>query len=255
KPAAPTVTPQNDGSVDVTPAAGTDTLEITYTPEGETNPKTITVKKGNDGKWKGENTPEGVKVDENTGKVTIPANKVADGSTVTAKDKKGNGTNSDEATGKAGNNPTTPEAKPAAPTVTPQNDGSVDVTPAAGTDTLEITYTPEGETNPKTITVKKGNDGKWKGENTPEGVKVDENTGKVTIPANKVADGSTVTAKDKKGNGTNSDEATGKAGNNPTTPEAKPAAPTVTPQNDGSVDVTPAAGTDTLEITYTPEGE
>ncbi|MFP1720271.1 hypothetical protein ACLD5P_00485, partial [Gardnerella leopoldii] len=151
KPAAPTVTPQNDGSVDVTPAAGTDSLEITYTPEGETNPKTITVKKGNDGKWKGDNTPEGVTVDEGTGKVTIPANKVKDGSEVTAKDKKGN-TASDSATGKAGNNPTTPEAKPAAPTVTPQNDGSVDVTPAAGTDSLEITYTPEGETNPKTIT-------------------------------------------------------------------------------------------------------
>ncbi|WP_391496400.1 Ig-like domain-containing protein [Gardnerella swidsinskii] len=103
KPAAPKVEPQNDGSVDVTPAAGTDTLEITYTPEGETNPKTITVKKGNDGKWKGENTPEGVTVDEGTGKVTIPANKVKDGSSVTAKDKKGNNT-SDEATGKAGNN-------------------------------------------------------------------------------------------------------------------------------------------------------
>ncbi|MFW0895248.1 HYR domain-containing protein, partial [Gardnerella sp. Marseille-Q9179] len=110
-----------------------------------------------------------------------------------------------DSAGNTGTTTLTVTVKPAAPTVTPQNDGSVDVTPAAGTDTLEITYTPEGETNPKTITVKKGNDGKWKGENTPEGVKVDENTGKVTIPANKVADGSTVTAKDKKGNGTNSD--------------------------------------------------
>ncbi|MDK7085530.1 hypothetical protein QP360_06850, partial [Gardnerella leopoldii] len=86
----PTVKPQNDGSVDVTPAAGTDSLEITYTPEGEnTTPTNFTVKKEN-GKWKGENTPEGVTVDENTGKVTIPANKVKDGSEVKAKDKKGN---------------------------------------------------------------------------------------------------------------------------------------------------------------------
>ncbi|MDK7064328.1 hypothetical protein, partial [Gardnerella vaginalis] len=99
-------------------------------------------------------------------KVTIPANKVKDGSEVKAKDKKGN-TASDETTGKAGNNPTTPETKPTAPTVKPQNDGSVDVTPAAGTDSLEITYTPEGEnTTPTNFTVKKEN-GKWKGENTP----------------------------------------------------------------------------------------
>ncbi|NSX31278.1 hypothetical protein [Gardnerella leopoldii] len=218
KPAVPTVKPQDNGSVDVTPAAGTDTLEITYTPEGETNEKTITVKKGNDGKWKIDgNTPEGVTVDETTGKVTIPANKIKDNSDVKAKDKKGNNT-SDEATGKAGNNPTTPETKPAAPTVTVptsgKDQGSATITPAAGTDTLEITYTPEGETNEKTITVKKGNDGKWKIDgNTPEGVTVDETTGKVTIPANKIKDNSDVKAKDKKGNNT-SDEATGKAGNN-----------------------------------------
>ncbi|WP_246904909.1 hypothetical protein [Gardnerella vaginalis] len=210
KPAAPTVTPQNDGSVDVTPADGTDTLEITYTPEGETNEKTITVKKNNDGNWTGE-TPEGVTVDGKTGKVTIPAKQVKDGSDVKAKDKKGD-TSSEEATGKAKDNPTTPEAKPAVPTVTPQDDGSVDVTPADGTDTLEITYTPEGETNEKTITVKKNNDGNWTGE-TPEGVTVDGKTGKVTIPAKQVKDGSDVKAKDKKGD-TSSEEATGKAGNN-----------------------------------------
>ena len=213
-PAAPTITPKDDGSVEVTPAADTDTLEITYTPEGEnTNPTNFTVKKEN-GKWKkGDNTPDGVTVDENTGKVTIPANKVKDGSDVKAKDKKGNNTSS-ETTGKAGNNPTTPATTPAAPTITPKDDGSVEVTPAADTDTLEITYTPEGEnTNPTNFTVKKEN-GKWKkGDNTPDGVTVDENTGKVTIPANKVKDGSDVKAKDKKGNNTSS-ETTGKAGNN-----------------------------------------
>ncbi|MCZ3626769.1 hypothetical protein, partial [Lactobacillus crispatus] len=133
-----------------TPADGTDTLEITYTPEGETNEKTFTVTKGNDGNWTGQ-TPDGVTVDKTTGKVTIPANKVEDGSTVKAKDKKGNNTSS-ETTGKAKNNPTTPATTPDAPTVTPQDNGSVDVTPADGTDTLEITYTPEGETNEKTFT-------------------------------------------------------------------------------------------------------
>ncbi|MFP1715768.1 hypothetical protein ACLD5N_00400, partial [Gardnerella leopoldii] len=123
-----------------------------------------------------------------------------------------------DSAGKTGTAKLTITVKPAAPTVTVptsgKDQGSATITPAAGTDTLEITYTPEGETKEKTITVKKGNDGKWKIDgNTPEGVTVDETTGKVTIPANKIKDGSSVTAKDKKGNNT-SDEATGKAGNN-----------------------------------------
>lgn len=86
------------------PAKDTDTLEITYTPEGDNKEKTITVKKDSDGKWKkGDDTPEGVTVNENTGEVTIPANKIKDGSSVSAIDKKGDNT-SDKATGKAGSN-------------------------------------------------------------------------------------------------------------------------------------------------------
>ncbi|MFU0562656.1 hypothetical protein ACMZ89_00445 [Gardnerella vaginalis] len=221
KPDAPTVTVptsgKDQGSATITPAADTDTLEITYTPEGEANEKTITVKKGNDGNWTGENIPTGVTVDKATGKVTIPADKIKDNSEVKAKDSK-NGTKSDEKTGQTGTNPTTPvTTKPDAPTVTVptsgKDQGSATITPAADTDTLEITYTPEGEANEKTITVKKGNDGNWTGENIPTGVTVDKATGKVTIPADKIKDSSDVKAKDKKGN-TSSDEATGKAGTN-----------------------------------------
>ncbi|MFN2631787.1 hypothetical protein AB9R00_11740, partial [Neisseria gonorrhoeae] len=129
-----------------------------------------------------------------------------DGSSVTAVDKKGENT-SEKATGNAGKNPTAPATKPAAPTVTtPANgdgQGSATITPATDTDSLEITYTPEGEDNPKTITVKKDTDGKWKkGKDTPEGVTVNETTGKVTIPADKIKDGSSVTAVDKKGENT-----------------------------------------------------
>ncbi|MDK8234232.1 hypothetical protein QP740_05380, partial [Aerococcus christensenii] len=173
KPAAPTVSVPADGkdqgSATITPADGTDSLEITYTPEGENNEKTITVKKGGDGNWTGENTPDGVTVDKATGKVTIPADKVKDDSDVKAKDKKGDKASS-EATGKAKKNPTTPATTPDAPKVEPQDNGSVEVTPAKDTDTLEITYTPEDGTNEKTITVKKGGDGNWTGENTPDGV-------------------------------------------------------------------------------------
>ncbi|MFP1711802.1 hypothetical protein ACLD5X_05785, partial [Gardnerella vaginalis] len=222
KPAAPTVTVpasgNGQGSATITPATGTDSLVITYTPEDGTGEKTITVNKGNDNKWKIDGkTPDGVTVNENTGEVTIPANKIQDGSSVTAVDKKGNNT-SEKATGKAGNNPTTTETKPAAPTVTVpasgNGQGSATITPATGTDSLVITYTPEDGTGEKTITVNKGNDNKWKIDGkTPDGVTVNENTGEVTIPANKIQDGSSVTAVDKKGNNT-SEKATGKAGNN-----------------------------------------
>ncbi|WP_415698831.1 hypothetical protein, partial [Gardnerella vaginalis] len=158
------------------------------------NPKTITVKKGPDGNWTGKDIPTGVNVDGKTGKVTIPADKIKDNSDVTAQNSK-NGTKSEKATGQTGTNPSTaPETKPKAPTVTtPTNgdgQGSATITPATDTDSLEITYTPEGGTNPKTITVKKGPDGNWTGKDIPTGVNVDGKTGKVTIPADKIKDNS-----------------------------------------------------------------
>ncbi|MDK7192701.1 Rib/alpha-like domain-containing protein, partial [Bifidobacterium sp. UMB1197] len=151
-----------------------------------------------------------------------------------------------DSAGKTGNVTLKITVKPAAPTVTvPANgngQGSATITPAADTDTLEITYTPEGDnTNPTKFTVKKDTDGKWKkGQDTPAGVSVDETSGAVTIPADKIKDNSEVKAKDSK-NGTESDENTGQTGTNPT----KPAAPTVTvPANgngQGSATITPAA--------------
>ncbi len=112
------------------------------------------------------------------------------------------------------------ETAPAAPEVKAEDNGSVTVTPPADEDTksVEITYTPEGEeTEPKTITVTKGDDGKWTTDDTD--VEVDPETGKVTIPADKVKDGSEVkaTAKDEAGNKSKESKAT--AGNNPTTPD------------------------------------
>ena len=124
-----------------------------------------------------------------------------------------------DSAGKTGSTTLTITVKPDAPTVTVptsgKDQGSATITPAADTDTLVITYTPEGGDTTKTITVKKGGDGNWTGE-TPEGVTVDKTTGTVTIPADKVKDNSDVKAKDSK-NGTESEEKTGKTGTNPTT--------------------------------------
>ena len=83
-PAKPTVDAKDNGSVAVTPPADPDTqsVEVNYTDEAGT-PKTATLTKGNDGNWTS-NNPD-VAVDPVSGKATIPADKVKDGSPVTAK--------------------------------------------------------------------------------------------------------------------------------------------------------------------------
>ena len=81
KPQAPTVTPKENGSVEITPIlTGEGTTTITYTGEDNT-PQTVTVTKGENGTWTSSDPK--IAVDAN-GKVTIPAEKVKDGSPVTA---------------------------------------------------------------------------------------------------------------------------------------------------------------------------
>ena len=81
KPQAPTVTPKENGTVEITPIlTGEGTTTITYTGEDNT-PQTVTVTKTGDGTWTSSDPT--IAVDAN-GKVTIPADKVKDGSPVTA---------------------------------------------------------------------------------------------------------------------------------------------------------------------------
>ena len=82
KPQAPIVTPKENGTVEITPIlTGEGTTTITYTGEDNT-PQTVTVTKAGDGTWTSSDPK--ITVDAN-GKVTIPADKVKDGSPVTAK--------------------------------------------------------------------------------------------------------------------------------------------------------------------------
>ena len=240
-PAAPTVTANNDGSVDITPPTDADTKTVTVTyKDNDGNDKTVTATKGDDGNW---TVPEGseAKVDKTSGVITIPADKVKDGTDVTAKAKDATGNVSDPATDKAktssGGTDTT---APKAPTVTANNDGSVDITPPtdADTKTVDITYTPEGKTDPVTVTATKGDDGKW---TVPadSGLKVDEN-GKITIPADKVKDGTDVTAKAKDETGNVSDPATGKTPGSGET--AKPTIINGKAENDPSKTTTTVSG-------------
>ncbi|NRG68179.1 hypothetical protein HPB00_01555, partial [Streptococcus suis] len=256
-PELPTVVANEDGSVTVTPSttAGDDTktVDITYTDENGTE-QTVTVTKADDGTWTVP-TDSGVTVDPTTGAVTIPADKVQDGSTVSATSTDEAGNTSNPATDTAKNNPDT--TAPESPSVVANEDGSVTVTPSttAGDDTktVDITYTDENGTE-QTVTVTKEDDGTW---TVPadSGVTVDPTTGAVTIPADKVQDGSTVSATSTDEAGNTSNPATDTAKNNPDT--TAPEVPSVVANEDGSVTVTPSttAGDDTktVDITYTDE--
>ena len=253
-PAQPTVTAKDNGSVEVTPPADADTksVDVSYTDEAGT-PKTATLTKGTDGTWTSDN-PD-VAVDPITGKSTIPADKVQDGSPVKAKATDTAGNPSEEGTVNAGNNPATPDTTaPATPTVEAKDNGSVEITPPADADTksVEVSYTDEAGT-PKTATITKGEDGTWTS-NNPD-VALDPATGKATIPADKVQDGSPVKAKATDTAGNPSEEGTANAGNNPDT--TAPNAPEVTSSTtDGSVTVqvpSNAKTGDMVEVTITPD--
>ncbi|OFJ71252.1 hypothetical protein HMPREF2852_05660, partial [Anaerococcus sp. HMSC065G05] len=112
---------------------------------------------------------------------------------------------------------TTP-AKPDAPTLKANDDGSVTVTPPTDkdVDVVQITYTDENN-HQGTLVATKGDDGAWKlPDGTDPSIKIDPTTGVVTIPANQVKDGSEVKAIAEK-DGTHSDEAKVNAKNNPVT--------------------------------------
>ncbi|EEI82709.1 hypothetical protein, partial [Anaerococcus tetradius] len=86
--------------------------------------------------------PEGsdVKVDPDSGVITVPADKVADGTEVSAKAKDKTGNESTEA-GKATAKTPADTTAPQAPTVTANKDGSVTVTPPTDADTKEVSVT------------------------------------------------------------------------------------------------------------------
>ncbi|TNG92213.1 hypothetical protein, partial [Testudinibacter aquarius] len=244
-PHSPDVDAKDDGSVVITPPsdADTKTIDITYTKPDGTVTATKVVK-GDDGKWT--TTDPDVTVDPTTGVVTIPEDKVKDGTEVksTATDTSGNTSAPDSDIAKDVTAPTQPDVKA-------NDDGSVTITPPtdADTKTIDITYTkPDGTTT--TTTVSKDTDGKWT--STDQDVTVDPTTGVVTIPEDKVKDGTEVksTATDTSGNTSAPDSDIAKDVTAPTQPDVKA-------NDDGSVTITPPtdADTKTIDITYTkPDG-
>ena len=204
-PAKPSVEAKDNGSVDVTPPADADTksVEVNYTDEAGTA-KTATLTKGNDGNWTS-NNPD-VAVDPLSGKATIPADKVQDGSPVKAKATDTAGNTGEEGTANAGNNPDT--TAPAKPTVEAKMNGFVYITPPADAKSVEVHYIDK-EGNPQTVTITKDADKGWVSSNPDNDIWLNSETGKITLPAHKVKGGSLVkaSATDNKGNA--GEEATG----------------------------------------------
>ena len=227
-PPAPTAK-ESEGVITVTPPENTPAvngMEITYTPDGSEETKTFKVVKGTDDKWKidGENTPEGVTVDEN-GTVTIADGKAKEKTKVTAISSIDTNKKSLEK-----GEVEVPESKaPEAPTVKVQDNGSVTITPKdKGETTVTVTY-KDKDGQDKIATATKGKNGEWTvdGDN---GETIDKTNGVITIPNGNTNPGDRVRATAKKGSKTSEE------GKDLT----KPAPPTVTPdQESGNVTITP----------------
>ena len=197
---APTVEAVDDGSVKVLPNnKESDTLEISF---GDPATK-VTAKKGADGKWKlAEGTDKNIKIDEETGTVTIPASMLSKNKEVKAKEKADEQV-SPEAT--ASSNDTTAPEKPA---VKVEDNGSVKVTPPTDADTKSVTIAyKDKDGHDQTLVATKGDDGKWTlPAGTDTSIKIDEATGAVTLPKDKIKAGEKVTAKAKDANDNESAE-------------------------------------------------
>lgn len=124
-PSKPTIETPADGSVVITPPDEEDlkTVTVKYIPTDATEPVTVTATKSDDGTWTVDS--ENVTINPTTGVITIPADEVADGSTVTAVATDKTGNPSTEAKGTVGT--PTPD-KSANPTVDKITEGDTKIT-------------------------------------------------------------------------------------------------------------------------------
>lgn len=166
---------------------------VSYTDaDGKSNTATIAKDKG---AWTADaSLPKGVSLDKDKGTVTISSDNVTDGSDVSA-------TQTDP--GREESVPASDRAKTSVPQpkINANDDGSVTVTPSDKANKVTVNYTDEdGKQN--TATIAKDNNGKW---TSNDDKVVIGNDGSITIPADKVKDGSDVTANQTTNNGKSGD--------------------------------------------------
>ena len=174
----------SDGSVVVRPKdERTEELEITF---GTT---TVIAKKEN-GKWKlADGTDQSIRIDKESGLVTIPAKMLKNNDEVKAKAKAAE-LKSEEATVSSKD-----DEAPASPEISEGDDGNVTITIPKDEDakTVDIEYKDNNGVY-KSVTATKDASGTWKlGDNTPQGISIKD--GKITIPADMVKNGTDVSAK------------------------------------------------------------
>ncbi|WP_019214826.1 InlB B-repeat-containing protein [Fenollaria massiliensis] len=211
---APTINAAKDGSVTIKPAdENAKEIDVTYKdPTGGKKTLKATFKEVKDSegnkkfKWTlPEGTDKDITVDENTGEITLPANKLKNDAEVSAVAKAG------EKISEAAKVNAKDETAPGAPTVASKDDGAIEITPPGDDDTNSITIAyKDQDGHDQTIEVTKEN-GEWKlPEGTDTSIKIDKTTGAVTLPKDKIKAGEkvTATAKDANNNVSKAGEAT-----------------------------------------------
>ncbi len=246
-PLAPVITPDEaNASVTVTPQGDSDKMTVHYiAPNGD--PKEVIATKTGD-QWTLNETPTGISIDNTSGAVTVSYQGIQNGSEVISTEKYGNSDTSPESRA----NVPVKEARPAAPTITPDEaNASVTVIPQGDSDKMTVHYVaPNGD--PKEILASKvGN--QWTLNETPIGISIDNTSGAVTVSYQGVQNGSEVTANESHGNSDSSTEARA----NVPLKEATPMAPVITPDEaNASVTVTPQGDSDKMTVHYVaPNGD
>ncbi|WP_142374476.1 Rib/alpha-like domain-containing protein, partial [Streptococcus pneumoniae] len=242
-PDKPVVTPNTDGTVDVTVPEETTKVEVTYTPEGQDAPTTVAVTKNQDGSWTAP-ADSGITISPDGSKITVSADKLKDGAGVTAKgittigNKDFTSQPSDSADAKA--------PRLGAPTISRNTDYGIEVELDDKATHAEVDYEDAGGVTRK-LTFEKQANGDWeKTDHVAIGTVVTTGN-KIVMQANTAKAGSTVTATQKSALSDSSSAASHKAIgllNNPV----------VTPQIDSGVQIEAPSDATSLEVTYTPAG-
>ncbi|MDP0351696.1 hypothetical protein Q7Z27_11955, partial [Glaesserella parasuis] len=200
-----------------------------------------------------------VKLNPETGELTLDKSGLKENSNVTAVGIDAKSNRSESPAEQPVKADPTPTADPA--TVTP--DGTI--IPGGDTKEYEIFKKPlEGEGEAQSIgKVVKGEDGQWTGQGLPDGMVVDPNAGKVTVPAEQVGENNGIYVETKDGNGATSGSGEPvKPPKTDTTPDAtdKPTITQGADENVGGLIIKPGqtttpADTDNvrLEVSYVKE--
>lgn len=258
-PDAPTIsTNVDDGKITITPnPLDTDAkkIEVKYTdPKGVS--KTATATKGDNGEW---SVPEGsdISVDKTSGVVTITFDKIKNKTNVDAKVTDDGGiANNDKDKKTSDNKSETIRVLPKKPDIkVDENTGDVTITPIEKKSDrvakkMDVTYTPAGETESKTVTFTRDEEGKWSVEGKTD-FEVSQDGKTITIKNNKIKADTKIKAETTDGETDPSLELL-KSGESEGEVKDKtaPKAPEVSVNtNDGSAQIKPPTDKDTKTVT------